>query len=157
MLEKAFIPYKGYYCSPFSKWQGSLANENSIVLGAETAKRWLASKGWDATVFDYTYHGMTVAQNRCFYGSTWANAIMGAETPGVTIMQACSTATTCLYYAAMAVETGSQESPFCLLADRLSNAPHLIWPNPTVPAARSSRKTGTWITSILILQPERGC
>ncbi|GLI35074.1 thiolase family protein [Desulforhabdus amnigena] len=133
MFEKAYIPYKGYYCTPFSKWQGSLANENSIVLGAETAKRWLASKGWDASVFDYTYHGITVAQNRCFYGSTWANAIIGAETPGVTIMQACSTATTCINNAALAVEQGLQKTPFCLLADRCSNAPHLIWPNPNGP------------------------
>ena len=133
MLNKAYIPYGGYYCSPFAKWQGSFANENSIVLGAETAKRWLASKGWDASIFDYTYHGITVAQNRCFYGSTWANALMGAEVPGVTIMQACSTATTCLHNAALAVETGVQTTPFCFLADRLSNAPHLIWPNPKGP------------------------
>jgi len=133
MLKKAYIPYGGYYCSPFAKWQGSFANENSIVLGAETAKRWLASKGWDASVFDYTYHGMTVVQKACFYGSTWANALLGAEIPGVTIMQACSTATTCLHYAALAVETGTQTTPFCFLADRLSNAPHLIWPNPKGP------------------------
>ena len=133
MLNKAYIPYGGYYCSPFAKWQGSFANENSIILGAETAKRWLASKGWDASIFDYTYHGITVAQNRCFYGSTWANALMGAEVPGVTIMQACSTATTCLHNAALAVETGVQTTPFCFLADRLSNAPHLIWPNPKGP------------------------
>lgn len=133
MLKKVYIPYGAYYCSPFAKWQGSFANENSIVLGAETAKRWLTSKGWDATVFDYTFHGITVAQNRCFYGSTWANALLGAEIPGVTIMQACSTATTCLHNAALAVEMGVHETPFCFLADRLSNAPHLIWPNPNGP------------------------
>lgn len=133
MLKKAYIPYGGYYCSPFAKWQGSLANEHSIVLGAETAKRWLASKGWEAKLFDYTYHGITVAQRQCFYGSTWANAILGADIPGVTVMQACSTATTCLHYAALAVETGAQTTPFCFLADRLSNAPHLIWPNPQGP------------------------
>jgi len=133
MLTKAFIPYGGYYCSPFSKWQGSFANQNSIILGAETAKRWLTSKGWDATVFDYTYHGITVVQNQCFYGSTWANAIMGADVPGMTVMQACSTATTCLHNAALAVETGTLTTPFCFLADRLSNAPHLIWPNPNGP------------------------
>ena len=47
MLTKAYIPYKGYYSSPFSRWQGSMANENSIELAAETAKRWLAEKNWD--------------------------------------------------------------------------------------------------------------
>jgi acetyl-CoA acetyltransferase len=134
MYTKAFIPYGGYYSSPFAKWQGTLANENAIVLGAATAKRWLASKGWDASVFDYTYQGQTVVQHRCFYGSTWANTLMGAErTPGVTVMQACATATTCLNQAAMSVELGVQESPLCFMADRLSNGPHLIWPNPKGP------------------------
>jgi len=46
MLKKAFIPYGGYYSSPFCRWQGSMQNENSIVLGAETSKRWLAEKGY---------------------------------------------------------------------------------------------------------------
>jgi acetyl-CoA acetyltransferase len=132
-FEKAYIPYGGYYCSPFAKWQGSLSNENSIVLGADTAKRWMVSKGWETPVFDYTYHGITVVQKSCFYGSTWANAMMGAQVPGMTIIQACSTATTCIHTAAMAVETGTQTTPFCFLADRMSNAPHLIWPNPNGP------------------------
>ena len=39
-LSKAYIPFKGYYSSPFCRWQGSLANENPIVLGATTANRW---------------------------------------------------------------------------------------------------------------------
>lgn len=133
MLQRAYIPYKGYYCSPFSKWQGSFANQNSIVLGAETAKRWLASKGWEAGIFDYLYHGMTVVQNQSFYGSTWAASLMGAQIPGVTIMQACSTATTCIQNAALAVEAGTQTTPFCFLADRMSNGPHLVWPNPNGP------------------------
>ena len=44
MLTKAFIPYKGYYSTPFSRWQGSMANENSIVLAGDTSKKWLAEK-----------------------------------------------------------------------------------------------------------------
>ncbi|MEJ2041061.1 MAG: thiolase family protein [Desulfosarcinaceae bacterium] len=31
---KAYIPYKGYYSTPFCRWQGSFANENAIELGA---------------------------------------------------------------------------------------------------------------------------
>ena len=57
MLTKAYIPYKGYYSSPFSRWQGSMANENSIVLAAETAKRWLAEKNWDPKIYDYLFLG----------------------------------------------------------------------------------------------------
>ena len=28
MLTKAYIPYRGYYSTPFSRWQGKMANEN---------------------------------------------------------------------------------------------------------------------------------
>ena len=41
---KAFIPYNGYYSTPFTRWQGSMANENSIELGAKTARRWFLRK-----------------------------------------------------------------------------------------------------------------
>ena len=34
MLTKAFIPYNGYYSSPFCRWQGSMANENAMVWGS---------------------------------------------------------------------------------------------------------------------------
>lgn len=134
MFTKAYIPYGGYYSSPFCKWQGSFANKNSIELAASTAKRWFAHKTWETSLFDYLYFGITIGQHRIFYGSTWANAMMGApQTPGVTLMQACSTSTTCLYQAALAVEQEIVSSPFCLMTDRTSNGPHTIWPNPNGP------------------------
>ncbi len=135
MFKNSYIPYKGYYSSPFCKWQGSFANVNSIELGAQTAKRWLKEKkGLEAPIHDYLYFGISIGQNRVFYGSTWANVMMGApDVPGVTIMQACSTSTTCVAYAAMAVEQGVVSTPFCLMTDRTSNGPHTIWPNPQGP------------------------
>lgn len=134
MLTKAFIPYKGYYSTPFARWQGTLATENSIVLGSETSKRWLAEKNWDPKMFDYLFLGITIGQHYVFYGSTWAAALMGATgIPGVTLMQACSTSTTCVFQAAMGVENGMYETPYCLMTDRCSNGPHTIWPNPMGP------------------------
>ncbi|SHF99319.1 acetyl-CoA acetyltransferases [Desulfacinum infernum DSM 9756] len=133
MLTKAYIPYGGYYSSPFCKWQGSLANENAIELGARTARQWLERKGWEGAPFDYLYLGITVGQQRVFYGSTWAAAMMGVRVPGMTVMQACSTATTCVFNAAMSIEQGLLLSPLCLLVDRCSNGPHTIWPNPLGP------------------------
>ncbi len=62
MLTKAFIPYKGYYSTPFARWQGSLANANAIELGANTAKRWFAQKNWDPKMFDFLYLGITIGQ-----------------------------------------------------------------------------------------------
>lgn len=137
MLTKAYIPYGGYYSSPFSRWQGSFANDNAIVLGAQTAKRWLAEKNWDPGMLDYLYLGTTVGQHYLFYGSTWAAHLMGAgHMPGVTLMQACSTSTTCIYQACVGVETGLFNQPFCLMVDRCSNGPHTVWPNVKGPGGQ---------------------
>ena len=137
MLTKAYIPYKGYYSSPFSRWQGSMANENAIVLAAETAKRWLEEKNWNPQVFDYFFLGMTVHQPQGFYGGPWAAAMMGATgVPGLMVSQACSTSTIAIYQASVGVETGLYETPMCLLTDRCSNGPHAIWPNPKGPGAQ---------------------
>ena len=137
MLTKAYIPYRGYYSSPFARWQGSLANENSIQLAAETAKRWLTEKNWDPKIYDYLYLGITVHQHHGFYGGPWAAAMMGATgIPGVLVSQACSTSTICVYQASAGIEAGLFETPMCLMTDRCSNGPHAIWPNPKGPGAQ---------------------
>ncbi len=137
MLTKAYIPYKGYYSSPFARWQGSLANEHAIVLAAETAKRWLAEKRIDPKVFDYLYLGLTVHQPHGFYGGPWAAALMGAPgIPGLWVSQACSTSTVAVFSAAVGVETGLFATPICLMTDRCSNGPHAVWPNPAGPGGQ---------------------
>jgi acetyl-CoA C-acetyltransferase len=52
-LTKAYIPYGGFYSSPFCRWQGKMANENAIALGAKTARRWFLNRDVDPTVVDY--------------------------------------------------------------------------------------------------------
>src|SRR5210317_2386306 len=137
MLTKAYIPYKGYYSSPFSRWQGSMANENSIELAAGTAKRWLEEKNWDPKIYDYLYLGITVHQHHGFYGGPWAAGMMGAGgIPGVLVSQACSTSTISVYQASVGVEAGLFETPMCLMTDRCSNGPHAVWPNPKGPGAQ---------------------
>jgi hypothetical protein len=64
MLTKAFIPYKGYYSSPFCRWQGSMANENSIELAAKTARNWWLSRKLDPAVLEYMYFGITIGGQR---------------------------------------------------------------------------------------------
>jgi acetyl-CoA acetyltransferase len=137
MLNKAFIPYRGYYSTPFARWQGSLANENSIVLGANTSRRFFESKGWDPQDLDYVLVGSTVYQKQWFYSGPWASALMGASaTPGVLISQACSTPTFTIWQAGMGIETGMFANSWCLLADRCSNGPHATWPNPGGPGGQ---------------------
>lgn len=137
MLKKAYIPYQGYYSTPFVRWQGSLANENAVSLGAATSKRFFESKGWDPNMLDYVHVGSTVYQPSWFYGGPWAAALMGAEkVPGALISQACSTAALSIYQAAVGVEAGMYEKNWCLLADRCSNGPHAVWPNPNGPGGK---------------------
>jgi acetyl-CoA acetyltransferase len=134
MFTKAYIPFRGYYTTPFSKWQMSLANEHSLVLGAATASRWMAHRQIDPKGFDYLYLGYTIHQKQAFYGAPWVAALLGAEgMAGCNVSQACSTATTCLYYAAAGVENGLFETALHLAADRTSNGPHIVWPNPNGP------------------------
>ncbi|WP_027715395.1 thiolase family protein [Desulfuromonas sp. TF] len=137
MLTKAYIPYGGYYSTPFARWQGTLANENAIVLGADTSRRFFESKGWNPRMLDYVLVGSTVYQKQWFYSGPWAAAMMGAaETPGVLVSQACSTPTTTIYQAGMGIETGMFANSWCLLADRCSNGPHASWPNPNGPGGQ---------------------
>ena len=137
MLSKAYIPYGGYYSTPFVRWQGSLANANAITLGAETTKRWMAGKNWDPKLLDYLILGITIGQPKVFYGGPWASALIGAtDIPGVVLSQACSTSTTGIYQAAVGVETGMYAAAYCLMVDRTSNGPHTIWPNPQGPGGQ---------------------
>lgn len=137
MLTQAFIPYRGYYSTPFTRWQGSLANEHSIQLGAKTSKRFFESKGWNPLEMQYVLVGSTVYQKQWFYSGPWAAALMGAtEAPGVLINQACSTSAFSIYQAGMGLETGLFDQSWCLLADRCSNGPHAIWPNPNGPGGQ---------------------
>lgn len=134
MLTKAYIPYGGYYSSPFCRWQGSLACEHAIVLAANTSRRWLAGKNWSPELFDYLFLGITIGQPKWFYGSPWAAALLGAPgIPGVTISQACTTSTTCIFQAAAGIEAGYYRNAYCLMTDRCSNGPHTVWPNPKGP------------------------
>ena len=155
MLSKAFIPYGGYYSTPFARWQGTLANENSIALGAETSTRWLAQKNWDPKIFEYLILGITIGQPKLFYGGPWASALIGAtDTPGVVISQACSTATTCIFQAGVGVETGMYQNAYTLMVDRCSNGPHTIWPNPNGPGGTVVSEN--WVMDHFSLDPWGG-
>lgn len=131
MYSKAYIPYGGYYSTPFARWQGSLQNEHSVELAAATAKRWLATREIDPKIFEYLNFGKTIGQLHTFYDAPWAAALMGApDIPGMSVSQACSTSTTVINNAAAGLETGAYDTTFCLITDRASNGPFTLWPNP---------------------------
>jgi acetyl-CoA acetyltransferase family protein len=141
---KAYIPYKGYYSTPFCRWQGSMQHDNCITLGADTARRWFLEKAKiDPTVIDYLYFGTTVAQHHWFYAHQWSGAILTDDrkfVPGLFIHQACSTSTTVLNLCALSIEQGAYEVGYGLMADRCSNGPHTTWGDPLGPGGQPIRE-----------------
>jgi acetyl-CoA acetyltransferase len=141
---KAFIPYGGYYSTPFCRWQGSLQHDNCITLGANTARRWfLEKRKIDPTIIDYLYFGTTVAQHHWFFAHQWSGAIITDDkkfVPGLFIHQACSTSTTVLNLLAQGLELDSYNVGFGLMSDRCSNGPITIWPNPLGPGGQPDRE-----------------
>ncbi len=155
MFTKAFIPYRGYYSTPFSRWQMTLANDHALILGATTAARWLSERRIDPASFDYLHLGFSVHQKQAFYGAPWIAGLIGAPgIPGCNVSQACSTATTCLYFSAVGIEHGTFGTVLNLLADRISNGPYILWPNPQGPGGEPTHES--WVMDNFACDPFAG-
>ena len=134
MAYRAQIPYGTYWSTPFAKWQGSLADLNSLELAAHVAKRELEKRSIKADAFDYGVLGMTVPQHHSFYGLPWLMGLIGAgKVGGPTINQACATGTRALLTAAQEIESGLAETALVVTCDRTSNGPHVYYPSPKAP------------------------
>lgn len=130
-FEHAFIPYGGYWCSPFCRWQGSLSHLHALRLGAQVASTALEDRRIDPETFDGLFLGTTVPQRSSFYGAPWMAGLLGATgITGPTISQACATSGRVVAAAALEVELGTHEAILAILCDRTSNSPHVYYPNP---------------------------
>ncbi|MDD5702831.1 MAG: thiolase family protein [Dehalococcoidales bacterium] len=137
MFTKSYIPHKGYWSSPFARWQGSLQNIHSIELGAATAKRFLALRGYTPDIFDGVVLGMTVGQKKIFHAAPWFCAQLGNDRiTGPLISQACATSAACIFTAASRIETDTYQCILATSTDRASNSPHSVWPNPNGPGGQ---------------------
>src|SRR4030042_1672536 len=141
---KAYIPYGGYYSTPFCRWQGSMQNDNAVSLGATTARRWfLEKRKMDPTMIDYLYFGATVAQNHWMPAHNWAGAILTDDkkfVPGLFVNQVCSTSTTILNLAAKDIELGVYQVAYGLMTDRCSTGPTTTWADPLGPGGQPDRE-----------------
>src|SRR5262249_35969766 len=131
MALAAEIPYGAYWSTPFARWQGSLAQLNSVELAAETARAELARRRIDPASFDYGVLGLTVPQQHSFYGLPWLAGMLGApQIAGPTINQACATGARVLLAAAQEIAAGDAGQALVIAADRTSNGPDLYYPDP---------------------------
>ena len=143
-FDKAYIPYGGYWSSPFAKWQGSFANLHAIELVAETTKKFMEMRGISPEIFENLYFGQTIPQTMCFYGGPWYAGIMGNDRiTGPIISQACITGVVCVKLAAQDVEDGIAKTSLVATTDRCSNGPHLYYPSQIAPGATG--KSEDWV------------
>lgn len=130
----AWIPYGCYWSTPFAKWQGSFASLHAIKFAAHVTKAELGKRSIDPAIIDYGVLGYSVPQVACFYGLPWFTGMIGAHRAGgPSINQACATSVRCLMTAADEVNAGRSGVALVQCSDRLSNGPHLYYPNPRGP------------------------
>ena len=133
-FEHVWIPYGGYWTSPFCAWQGSFATLPPIPFAAELAARALSERGIAPGDVDGMCFGTTVPSKGSFYGAPWFAGLAGLCTlSGPTIHQACATSVRCLVEGAQELESGSARVFLAAAADRTSNGPHVFYPNPGGP------------------------
>jgi acetyl-CoA acetyltransferase family protein len=144
MLKQVYIPYGAYWSSPFCRWQGSLAGEHAIELAARSATQALRTQRIDPEVFDAILLGTSVPQRHAFYGAPWLAGMIGA--PGITgptISQACATSARLVATAAAEIELGARSAVLAVAADRVSNGPHVYYPEPSAPGGRG--QSSDWV------------
>ncbi|MEK7239271.1 MAG: thiolase family protein [Gemmatimonadota bacterium] len=133
-FDDVWIPYGGYWSTPFCVWQGSLATLPPIPFAAEVAARALAERGIAPTDIDGLCLGTTVSSKGSFYGAPWFAGLAGlGHATGPTINQACATSVRCVVQAAQELSTGSAGVYLAETCDRTSNGPHVFYPNPAGP------------------------
>jgi acetyl-CoA acetyltransferase family protein len=145
-FEKTFVPYGGYWSTPFVRWQGSLSQPHPIELAAAVARRALQERRIDAGTFDALFFGMTVPSPRSFYAAPWAAALIGnPDISGPTIMQACATSARVIGQAAGEVDgDGGDRCILGVTADRTSSGPHLYYPDGSGPGGRGTSEDWVW-------------
>jgi acetyl-CoA acetyltransferase family protein len=132
MFKNVYVPYKGYWSSPFCRWQGSLQNQHAVELAAATAKRFFELRGITPDIFDGIVFGATVPQKMWFYDAPWFATLIGNPSiSGPRVAQACATSTVSINVAASYIEVGSNANVLVATCDRTSNCPNILWPNPS--------------------------
>ena len=70
-LAATYIPYGGYWSTPFVKWQGNFANLHPLKFAAKISRRALSERKILPEVFTGLYFGTTVPSQNSFYGAPW--------------------------------------------------------------------------------------
>lgn len=143
--KRAFIPYDGYWSTPFCRWQGSFAQLHSMEFAAEICKGAFPGRRISPQIFDGIVLGMTIPQKSSFYGAPWMAGMIGASgITGPTISQACATSAKCVSAASEDIEIGNKKNILVVTCDRTSNGPHIYYPNPLGIGGTGDKEDWVW-------------
>jgi acetyl-CoA acetyltransferase family protein len=149
------IPYGAYWSTPFARWQGSFADLHSMKFAAATGAKVAKEKGWPLAVLDHAVLGITVPQEKSFWGVPWVMSMMGAPAvSGATISQACATSARCLSVSATELCAGDATASLVVACDRTSNGPVLVHPDPR--AASGAPRVENWVLDNFREDPNSG-
>jgi acetyl-CoA acetyltransferase len=144
-FDSVYIPYGGYWSTPFVRWQGSFSHQHSIRFAADVVQRALRERDMAPESFDALFLGMTVIAEHSFYGAPWLAGLIGAaEISGPTINQACATSARVLASAAFEVESDVERCILAITCDKTSNGPHIYYPNPLAPGGKGESEEWVW-------------
>lgn len=151
----AAIPLGLAWTSPFAKWGGRLAEVSSLDVAEAVTRRALADRGLDLSEVDELMLGWTVPQRDIFYGAPSLAARLGApQVSGPMLSQACATSVALLRAAAGSVLTGAAETVLAVAADRTSNGPLLVYPQPS--STGGAAATEHWVLDSFARDPQTG-
>ena len=144
-FQHVYIPYGVYWSTPFCRWQGSFAALHPLEFAAQIGQRALAERDILPDRVDALFLGTSVPSVGSFYGAPWVAAMMGLPgLTGPTIAQACATSARLLAMAAAQLESQKSGAVLNVTADRTSNGPHLIYPNPEAPGGKPTSDDWVW-------------
>ena len=154
-FERACVPLGFTWSSPFARWQGPLAEVNSLDLAVDVTRAALEEREFSARELTGLVLGWTVPQKEIFYGAPSVAARIGApDISGPMISQACATSVACVHAAATSAEMGKGEVTLVVTTDRTSNGPILFYPRPSAPGG--SPEVENWVLDSFAKDPWAG-
>ena len=154
-LERACVPLGLAWSSPFARWQGPLAEVNSIDLAVDVTRRALEERGLPPEEITALVLGWTVPQKEIYYGAPTVAARLGAEgVTGPMVSQACATSVACVAAAAANHEGEDGGLTLVITTDRTSNGPLVTYPSPSAPGG--SPQVENWVLDSFAKDPWAG-
>ncbi|EED34702.1 thiolase [Luminiphilus syltensis NOR5-1B] len=134
----------------------SLSELHSFDLAAQAAAKAADKRHLPLEALDFGVLGTTVPQRGAFYGLPWLAAEIGApQLAGPTISQACATSARILAEATAAIRNGDASASLAIATDRVSNGPHIYYPNPSGMGGAGEHEV--WVLDNFAKDPWAGC